>query len=139
MDIPTDSHQVRRLEIVETGRRRRFSLEKKLEIVGESLARRGAASATARRHGISNTLLFSWRKAFREGRLGGTRAVEFVPAVIGVEASAGRLSDSSSRVEIVSPTGWRILVRTDIEAGALGRVLAAIDRRAGERSSGEGR
>jgi transposase len=139
MDIHTDSHQVRRLEIVETGRRRRFSLEKKLEIVGESLARRGAASATARRHGISNTLLFSWRKALREGRLGGARPVEFVPAVISAEALAGRLSDSSSRVEIVSPTGWRVLVRTDIDAGALGRVLAAIDRRAGERSSGEGR
>ena len=58
MDILTASHHVRRLEIVETGRRRRWSLEKKLEIVGESLAGRGGASATARRHGISNMLLF---------------------------------------------------------------------------------
>jgi transposase-like protein len=36
------------------------------------------ASATARRHGISNQLVFAWRKAYREGRLGGIAG--FVPA-----------------------------------------------------------
>jgi transposase len=138
MDIHTDSHQVRRLEIVETGRRRRFSLEKKLEIVGESLAGRRAASATARRHGISNTLLFSWRKAFREGRLGGARPIEFVPALMSGEAPITRPSGDGGRIEIVSPTGWRILVGADIEAGALRRVLSAIDQRAFGKSFGEG-
>ena len=129
MDILTDSRQARRLEIVETGRRRRFSLEKKLEIVGESLAGRRAASATARRHGISNTLLFSWRKAFREGRLGSARLVEFVPAVIEPCALGGPQGPVCGRMEIVSPSGWRIMVGADVEAGALKRVLAAIDER----------
>jgi transposase len=129
MDILTDSRQARRLEIVETGRRRRFSLEKKLEIVGESLAGRLAASATARRHGISNTLLFSWRKALREGRLGGARPVEFVPAVIEACALGGPQGSVGGRMEIVSPDGWRIMVGADVEASALKRVLAAIERR----------
>jgi transposase len=129
MDIPTDSHQVRRLEIVETGRRRRWTLEKKLEIVGESLAGWRAASATARRHGISNTLLFSWRKAFREGRLGSARPIEFVPAVIGSEALGAQRSSACGRMEVVSSSGWRIIVGADVEVGALKRVLEAIERR----------
>jgi transposase len=129
MDILTESHQVRRLEIVETGRRRRWSLEKKLEIVGESLAGRGAASATARRHGISNTLLFTWRKAFREGRLGSARPIDFVPAVIASEAPGAQQCSAGGRMELVSPGGWRIIVGADVEAGALRRVLAAVEPR----------
>jgi len=38
------------------------------------------ASATARRHGISNQLLFAWHKAYREGRLGIIPG--FVPAMM---------------------------------------------------------
>jgi len=37
-----------------------------------------AVVATARHHGISNQLLFSWRKAYREGQLGGCQD-GFVP------------------------------------------------------------
>jgi len=68
----TDSaHQVCRLEVVDTGRRRRWSFEEKLRIVEESHQGHRQVSATARRHGISASLLFSWRRDFREGRLGG--------------------------------------------------------------------
>ncbi|WP_245429443.1 transposase [Mesorhizobium sp. WSM3860] len=35
----------------------------------ESYSAPRQASATARRHGISNPRLFAWRKAHREGRL----------------------------------------------------------------------
>jgi transposase len=129
MDILTDSHHVGRLEIVETGRGRRWSLDKKLEIVGESLAGRRAASATARRHKISNTLLFTWRKAFREGRLGSARPLDFVPAVIASEGPGARQGPVGGRIEIVSPNGWQIIVGADVEAGSLKLVLAAIERR----------
>src|SRR5665213_931744 len=63
MDILTDSRRVRRLEVVETGRRRRWSDAEKLRIVEESFSGPRLVSATARHHGISNQLLFSWRKA----------------------------------------------------------------------------
>src|ERR1700716_2759461 len=80
MDILTDSRQVRRLDVVDTGRRRRWSDAEKLRIVEESFSGPRLVSATARRHGISNQLLFSWRKAYREGQLGGCQVDGFVPA-----------------------------------------------------------
>jgi transposase len=80
MDDVTDPRHISRLEIVDTGRRRRWSTAEKLRIVEESFSAPRLASATARRHGISNQLLFAWRKAYREGRLGDIAG--FVPAVI---------------------------------------------------------
>jgi transposase len=80
MDIRSDSRHVSRLEIVDTGRRRRWSEEEKLRIVEESFSAPRLVSATARRHGVSNALLFAWRKAYREGRLGVVPG--FVAAVI---------------------------------------------------------
>jgi transposase len=82
MDILTDGRQVRRLEVVETGRRRRWSDAEKLRIVEESFSGPRLVSATARHHGVSKQLLFSWRKAYREGQLGGCRVDGFVPARI---------------------------------------------------------
>ena len=68
MDDLTDTRHISRLEIVDTGRRRRWSAAEKLRIVEESFSAPRLASATARRHGISNQLLFAWRKAYREGQ-----------------------------------------------------------------------
>ena len=50
MDSHTHSGPAGRLEVVETGRRRRWSIEEKLRIVSESLSGPRLASATARRH-----------------------------------------------------------------------------------------
>ena len=83
--MPMDSHsaQVCRLEVVNTGRRRRWSFEEKLRIVEGSFRGHRQASATARRHDISQSLLFRWRKAFRQGRLGmASDEPDLVPAVI---------------------------------------------------------
>jgi transposase len=80
MDDLTDTRHIGRLEIVDTGRRRRWSAAEKLRIVEESFSAPRLASATARRHGISNQLLLAWRKAYREGRLGDIPG--FVPAMI---------------------------------------------------------
>jgi hypothetical protein len=51
-----DSHKVRavsRLEVVKTGRRRRWSEEDKVRIVAESYAGRRQVASSARRHGLS--------------------------------------------------------------------------------------
>src|SRR5260370_21169907 len=91
MDSLTDTRQISRLEVVDTGRRRRWSDASKLRIVEESLSAPRLVSATARRHGISNQLLFAWRKAYREGRLGAVAGV--VPARLAPQpgAAGGRL------------------------------------------------
>jgi transposase len=125
MDIHTDTHQVTRLEIVDTGRRRRWSDYEKQRIVEESLSGPRQASATARRHGISDQLLFAWRKAYREGRLGD--ALGFVPAMIVPDPPRTRPEPDGGAIEIVSPNGWRVLVGRDFDEEVLGRVLRLLD------------
>ena len=129
-----DSHSVCRLEVVNTGRRRRWSFEEKLRIVEESFRGHRQASATARRHGISLSLLFRWRKAFRQGRLGMPPAVpDLVPAVItpdeGPDDDDDGLPMHGGRMEIVTRRGGRVIVGVDVDAGALARVLDVLDRR----------
>jgi transposase len=53
MDSNKFSTQVERLDVVETGRRRRWADDEKLEIVAESMETARAISSTARRYGIS--------------------------------------------------------------------------------------
>jgi transposase len=99
MDDLTDTRHISRLEIVDTGRRRRWSAAEKLRIVEESFSAPRLASATGRRHGISNQLLFGWRKAYREGRLGDIAG--FVPAVIVPEQPEESTGTGCRRIEIV--------------------------------------
>ena len=90
MDSHTHSGQVQRLDVVETGRRRRWSEDEKLRIVAESLSGPRLVSATARRHGISPSLLYTWRRAFRAERIGAEdSAPGFVPAMIIPETRPG--------------------------------------------------
>jgi len=140
-----------RLEIVETGRRRRFSDAEKVRIVQESFSGWRQATATARRYGICTSLLYRWRALWREGRLGnappsGDSAPAFVPAVIvpdGAETNAGDEPASGpaavdtaaepapphDRIEIIAPGGYRVLVGGDVDGNALRRVLAVVEAR----------
>jgi transposase len=125
MDILTDSHQITRLEIVDTGRRRRWSESEKVRIVEESLSAPRLASATARRHGISNQLLFAWRQAYREGRLGDKPG--FVPAKIVPDPPETKPEPVCPPIEMISPTGWRVLVSRKCDEHALMRVLRLLE------------
>jgi transposase len=62
MDSHTDS-VLSRLDVVETGRRRRWSEGEKERIMLESMAGPRQISATARRHGIARSQLLVWRRA----------------------------------------------------------------------------
>ncbi|WP_152976253.1 transposase, partial [Ensifer adhaerens] len=54
MDITNDlSGRFSRMEIIDSGRRRRFTDEAKLAIVAESFNGRRQVTATAQRHGIT--------------------------------------------------------------------------------------
>src|SRR5438874_12845009 len=68
MDSHKRSAQLERLEVVETGRRRRWSEDEKLKIVLESLCAPRRVAATARQYGISRSLLINWRRSFRPER-----------------------------------------------------------------------
>ncbi|MBI1776666.1 MAG: transposase [Proteobacteria bacterium] len=123
--------KVSRLEVIETGARRRWTLAEKLRIVAESQAGPRQVSATARRHGLLPAHLFTWRRLAREGRLG-EEAAKFAQAVIGCEPGSPAVplgTMSRSRIEIVLANGLRVIVEEDVDAGALARVIGALDRR----------
>ena len=126
MDIDMDSHLVRRLEVVETGRRRRWSLEAKRRIVEESLAPGVTASSVARCHGISPAHLFLWRKAHREGGLSGSWPTTFAPLRI-EEGFAGR-GPESGRMEVVTSNGRRVIVGPGVDLAVLVRLVGALER-----------
>ena len=127
-----DSHSVCRLEVVNTGRRRRWSFEEKLRIVEESFQGDRQVSATARRHEISRSLLGRWRRAFREGRLGlPEKPAGLVPAVVRSEVLKADhdCPSRSGQMEIVIQDGGRIVVGADVDGDALARVLKALAHR----------
>jgi transposase len=125
MDSLTDSRHISRLGIVDTGRRRRWTVEEKLRIVDESFSGPRLASTTARRHGISNTLLFAWRKAYREGRLG--EAARFVPAMITPVLPEKSTGPDCRRMEVVSVNGRRVVVDCNIDVETLLRIIRGLE------------
>lgn len=128
--------KVSRLEVIETGARRRWTLEEKLRIIEESGRGPRLVSATARRHGLSPNQLFVWRRLHREGKLGGGDDVPgFVPAIV-ASHGAGTIHAANCRlegtrtgcIEIVLSEPRRLIVEGDVDAASLARVLAAIGR-----------
>jgi len=122
---------VTRLEVVQNGSRRRWTLEEKLRIIEESFSA-GNASAVARGHGLSTSQLFAWRKQAREGALGamdGFAAALMVGPMEPAARSAAGLAHSPDResgaMEIVTG-GARVIVGKDVDAAALARVMAVL-------------
>ena len=135
MDSHTSSPRVSRIEVIETGARRRYTTAEKLRIVAESMAGPRQVSAVARRHNITRGLLSTWRKAVREGRLGDEEpSVTFAPALI-CEAlpkpapAVMQTPTPAGRMEIALPSGVRVMLDASVDIAALERVLAVLERR----------
>ena len=131
MDRHTHSAQVERLEVVDTGRRRRWSEDEKLKIVLESLQAPRQVSATARRYGISRTQLLQWRRSFRAERNGAAeRQVGFVPAIVvpeskpAVPALTGLAASGTIEIEFTS--GARMRITGAVDPATLRTVIAAL-------------
>jgi transposase len=136
-----------RVEVLEGAeRRRRWSFEDKARIVEASYEAGVSVCSVARRHGIAQGLLFTWRRQARQGCLGGDeQAPVFVPVAITPEPSpavpALRLDDPSVAdqprrarrktgiMEIDLGGGRRLKVDRDVDAAALRRVLDALEGR----------
>ena len=131
MDSDKYSTQVERLGVVETGRRRRWTDDEKLKIVLESMQSPRAISSTARRYGISRSLLLNWRRSFctepdgAEGQRSG-----FVRAMVVADpARSARAAPASGRMEIEIGKDRRVIVDAGVDVAALARVLAILARR----------
>jgi transposase len=130
----TPMPKVSRLEVIQTGARRGWTPEEKRRIVAESDSAPRLASATARRHGLSASSLFAWRRLARDGHLGQhDEAVTFAQGAIACVPATGRpplsLAVAQRRIEIVLADGLRVIVGKDIDAGALARIIGALARR----------
>jgi transposase len=126
--------KVSRLEVIQTGARRRWSIEEKRRIVAESESGPRQVSVTARRYGLLPSQLFNWRRLGRQGRLDGNEdTVTFTQAVIACDAAAGGSPScapvTAGRIEIVLVNGIRVIVDRGVDADALARVIGAIERR----------
>jgi transposase len=146
-----------RVEVISGRERRRaWTTEQKLQIVGESFEAGASPIAVARRHGIGSGLLYTWRQQLVRGELGtiapqptpGFARVEVVPtlagagmptalssepeggtAPLGEEASSASPGHPEGRIEIVLSSGVVVRVGAAVDQGALCRVLAALSGR----------
>jgi transposase len=143
----TPMSKVARLEVISVGARRNWALEEKQRIVAESYAAPRQVSATARRNGLSASQLFTWRRLARDGRLSDDE-MTFASAVIGRASSSGdppflpgqsavadrglppqaSTTATSGRIEIVLARGHRVIVDNSVDAAALARVVAVLER-----------
>jgi len=131
MDSHKRSTQLERLEVVETGRRRRWSDDEKLRIVAESLQTPRAISSTARRHGISGSLLMTWQRSFRsEPNAPETHRAGFAPVIVAAEAEPVVAAPPlNGRMVIIVGKDRRVIVDAGVDAAALARVLQVLGRR----------
>ena len=131
MDSDKYSTQVERLGIVETGRRRRWTDDEKLKIVLESMQAPRSISSTARRYGISRSLLLNWRRSFcrePEGAAGDRSG--FVPAMVVADPMpSAPATPTSGHMVIEIGKDRRVIVDAGVDAAALARVLAILERR----------
>jgi transposase len=129
-----DGSRVEVLAVGDSGRRRRWSLAEKRRIVEESFRPGHGAEATARRHGLSRSQMYLWRKRYRGGHLGGEDRPGFAQVVMtsGPVASAPDavpfgVTQSETRIEIVLGNGRRVVVPVSVDLVALGRLLPIVE------------
>lgn len=122
-----------RLEVIETGARRRWTLEEKLRIVAESASGPRLVSSVARRHGLSANQLFVWRRQVREGKLGGEGSGSgFIRAIVAPPGEgrelrlAGDRRPGHGRIEIVLSEPRRLIVEGDVDMAAVAGVMAML-------------
>ena len=123
-----------------TGRRRSYTAAEKAGIVAESYSGEDSVCGVARRHGLSSSQLFTWRRLAQSQR--SCEALEpplFVPAVVAPEPEAPprgepstgskprrrRLRSEGASIE-VEIDGVVVRVGRDADAGVIAAVIGAL-------------
>lgn len=117
-------------------RRRQWRVEDKLRIVAEAERPGACFVEVARRHEVSRSVLWAWRKQARQGALVAEPAPMFMPLQVATDlptpstraAAAPAAIDTAAtgRIEIALPDGTVIRVGEAIGSAALRRVMAAL-------------
>jgi transposase len=121
-------------------RRRKWRPEEKAALLAEIEAEGGRVKVVARRHQVSESLLYNWRSAWKAAasartsepveflRLGVIGHGESMPLLSASEpaASVGQPEDRAGRIEISLPCGARVSVDGLVNEKALARVLRVL-------------
>ena len=129
-------------------RRRQWTPEQKAALLAEIEAEGGQVSVVARRRGVSTSLLYNWRSAWKAAAVAArsteVRAAEFVqlgvvadatgesprmPMTAGAACPRGTglaLAERVGVIEIDLPDGVRVRVDSGVNEKALRRVLSAV-------------
>jgi transposase len=124
-------------------RRRRWSDDDKLRVVAQSALPGASLGAIARRHDISRSLLWYWRKQARAGRLTGTGSAQFIAVRVASEVlsrercvipstepgsalTAAALSQQEGGLEITLPDGTVLRTRAQVGASTMRRILSVL-------------
>jgi len=124
-------------------RRRKWTAEEKAALLAEVAAEGGRVAMVARRHGLSESLLYNWRSVakasvptnepepmeFRPiGVIG--RPNEAAPALLVAPGpspvAGGHRDERGGKIEIALPNGVRLRVTGSVSEKALSRVLRAV-------------
>ena len=120
-------------------RRRRWSPADKLRIVAESHEPGALIRAVAARHGVCESLVFTWRRQVRDGVLVAPEMPVFMPVQMletprptaATQSSPSSVPVPSARpssglIEIELGNGQQVRVGSDVNLAALRRVLTAL-------------
>ena len=128
------------IEII-TGRerRRRWSVDDKLRLVAETHEPGALIRAVAARHGVCESLLYTWRRQARDGELAFPEMPDFLPVKMlevppaaaaasprGVSDPTPSVRSGAGLIEINLGNGQQLRVGNDVNLAALRRVLAAL-------------
>lgn len=127
-------------------RRRQWTAGEKASLLAEIEAAGGQVSLVARRHGISQSLLYNWRSAWKAAALAARSsaasgfiqlgvvagpsdegpALRMAAGMVGARHRDPGLAAHAGVMEIDLPEGVRVRVEAGVDELALRRVLAAV-------------
>ncbi|MDE2179177.1 MAG: transposase [Xanthomonadaceae bacterium] len=128
-----------RIEVVgRVSGRRRWTIEQKLAILRDGFGAGGSVRLACDRHEVGTGLIYTWRRLAMSGELTGIAPLALpaaVPAFAEVEVAEPAVpvaeqacASGLGRIGIELPSGVRVTVDAAVDAGALARVLAVLQR-----------
>lgn len=115
-------------EILGHERRRRWSEDEKAQIIAESFRGSASVSWVARRHGLSPSQLFAWRKAAKEAMASRESSAALLPVEIAESSRGERLASPPAHecVEIAFPNGRHLFVSPALDRRLLDALIEAV-------------
>ena len=115
-------------------RRRKWSAEQKAALLSEVEAAGGRVAIVAQRHGLSESLLYNWRSAWKSGSSGvASGAMEFMPlgVIDGAGERPGLLSAPDHRPDVREPSAARVgHIEIELPNGVRVRVTGTVNEKA---------